>query len=63
MPRVIECKASRDYRFRLKFDDGKAATVVGDDGVELDPDILYRDLLLSKAAKEFNSPGLAPMIE
>jgi hypothetical protein len=95
MHRVTECKASRDYRLWLKFEDGlegsvflgdllelvafrswrdadqfcrvvvdrKAATVVWDDGIQFDPDILYQDLLSSRAAKEFNSPGLAPAVE
>jgi len=90
--RVTECRASRDYRLWLKFDDGlegsvflgnllevgafslwrdvdqfcrvavdrKAATVVWDGGIRLDPDILYQDLLSSRAAKEFNSQGLRP---
>jgi hypothetical protein len=83
MHRVTECKASRDYRLWLRFDDGVegsvflgnllelgafrtwldveqfcrvavdrlAATVVWDGGVRLDPDILYQDLLSSRAGE------------
>jgi Protein of unknown function (DUF2442) len=36
--------------------DQKAATVVWDGGIKLDPDILYQDLVSSKVRKEFNSP-------
>lgn len=36
--------------------DRKAATVVWDGGIKLDPDILYQDLVSSKTRKEFNSP-------
>jgi uncharacterized protein DUF2442 len=93
--RVTACKASRDYRLWLKFDDGlegsvflgdllevgsfsvwrdvdqfcrvvvdrKSATVVWDGGIRLDPDILHQDLLSSKAAKEFSSPGSSPAVE
>jgi len=43
--------------------DRKAATVVWDGGIRLDPDILYQDLLSSKAAKEFNSQGISPAVE
>lgn len=43
--------------------DRKAATVVWDGGIQLDPDILYQDLASSKAAKEFNSPGFSPEVE
>ena len=43
--------------------DRKAATVVWDGGIQLDPDILYQDLTSSKAAKEFNSPGLSSEVE
>lgn len=43
--------------------DRKAATVVWDGGIQLDPDILYQDLTSSKAAKEFNSPGFSPEVE
>jgi hypothetical protein len=95
MHRVTECKASRDYKLWLRFDDGMegsvflgnllevaafsawrdvdqfclvavdrgSATVVWDGGIRLDPDILYQDLVSSKAGKEFNSPGLAPVNE
>jgi hypothetical protein len=90
--RVTDCRASKDYRLWLKFDDGvegsvflgdllelgafslwrdvdqfcrvvvdrKSATVVWDGGIRLDPDILYQDLLASKAAKEFSSQGVFP---
>ena len=90
MHRVTQCKASRDYKLWLKFDDGlegsvflgnllevgafsvwrdveefcrvavdgKAATVVWDGGIRLDPDILYQDLLSSRVAKGF-SPARA----
>lgn len=89
MHRVTDCRASRDYRLWLRFDDGvegsvflgdllevgafslwrdvdqfcrvavdrKAATVVWDGGIRLDPDILYQDLLSSRAARGFNSQG------
>ena len=83
MHRVTECRASRDYRLWLRFDDGvegsvflgdlldvgafsawrdveqfcraavEAATVVWD-GIRLDPDILYQDLLWTKAGREFD---------
>jgi len=43
--------------------DRKAATVVWDGGIQLDPDILYQDLTSSKAAKEFNSPGFSSEVE
>lgn len=43
--------------------DRKAATVVWKGGIRLDPDILYQDLLSSKAAKEFNSQGFPPAVE
>jgi hypothetical protein len=92
MHRVTECKASRDYRLWLRFDDGlegsvflgnllevgafsawrdverfcraevdrKAATVVWDDGIRLDPDILHQELTSSRAGRGFNSPGFVP---
>ena len=95
MHRVTECRASRDYRLWLKFDDGlegsvylgnllevsafsawrdvaqfcrvvvdrNDATVVWDGGIRLDPDILHQDLMSSKAAKEFNPPGLSSEVE
>ena len=88
MHRVTECKASRDYRLWLKFDDGlegsvflgnllevgafsawrdaeqfcrvvldrKAATVVWEGGIKLDPDILHQDLISSKLGRKFSSP-------
>lgn len=43
--------------------DRKAATVVWDDRIRLDPDILYQDLLASRAGREFNSPGMSTVIE
>lgn len=43
--------------------DRKAATVVWDGGIQLDPDILYQDLMSRKAAKEFNSPRLSSEVE
>jgi len=43
--------------------DREAATVVWDGGIQLDPDILYQDLLSSRAAKEFKSPGFSPAVE
>ena len=87
MHRVTECKASRDYRLWLRFDDGvegsvflgdllevgafavlrdvdqfcraavdvRAATVVWDAGIRLDPDILYQDLVSMRTGREFNS--------
>ncbi|HZF19391.1 MAG TPA: DUF2442 domain-containing protein [Burkholderiales bacterium] len=90
MHRVTECKASRDYRLWLRFEDGlegsvflgnlldlgpfsawrdvdqfcraavdrEAATVVWDGGIQFDPDILYQDLLSSRAARGFNASGL-----
>jgi len=42
--------------------DRKSATVVWAGGIRLDPDILYQDLLASKAGREFNSPGISPAI-
>ncbi len=47
-------------RFCRVVVDRKTATVVWDDGIRLDPDILYQDLLSSKTAREFNGPGLIP---
>ena len=43
--------------------DANTAAVVWDGGIQFDPDILYQDLLSSKAAKEFNSPGDTLAIE
>ena len=95
MHRVTDCKASRDYRLWLRFEDGlegsvflgnlvdlgpfiawrdvdqfcraavdrKAATVVWEAGIQFDPDILYQDLLSSRAAKEFDAPGASPAVE
>lgn len=95
MHRITDCKASRDYKLWLKFDDGlegsvflgdllevgpfsvwrdveqfcrvgvdrRAATVIWDGGIRLDPDILYQDLLSSKVAKEFSSSGVSPAVE
>jgi len=95
MHRVTECKASRDYRLWLRFEDGlegsvflgdlldldpfsawrnvdqfcraevdrETATVVWDGGIQFDPDILYQDLLSSRAGKEFNAPRLSPAVE
>jgi len=91
MHRVTECRASRDYRLWLRFDDGiegsvflgnllevgafsawrdieqfcrvaldrNAATVVWDVGIRLDPDILYQDLLASRAGRGFSRPEFA----
>ena len=95
MHRVTDCKASRDYRLWLRFEDGlegsvflgnlvdlgpfiawrdvdqfcraavdrEAATVVWEAGIQFDPDILYQDLLSSRAAKEFNASGASPAVE
>jgi len=95
MHRVTDCKASRDYRLWLRFEDGlegsvflgnlvdlgpfvawrdvdqfcraavdrDAATVVWEAGIQFDPDILYQDLLSSRAAKEFNASGASPAVE
>ena len=95
MHRVTDCKASRDYRLWLRFEDGlegsvflgnlvdlgpftawrdvdqfcraavdrEAATVVWEAGIQFDPDILYQDLLSSRAAKEFNASGASPALE
>ena len=49
-------------RFCRVVVDRKAATVVWDGGIQLDPDILYQDLLSSRAGREFNSSGLSPVI-
>jgi len=43
--------------------DPAAATVVWDDGIRLDPDILYQDLLSGRPGKGFSLPGLAPAAE
>lgn len=80
MHKVMQCRASRDYRLWLRFDDGLegsvflgnmlevvafkawrnvdefcraaidpcASTVVWNDGIRLDPDILYQDLVANK---------------
>ncbi len=50
-------------RFCCVAVDRKAATVVWDGGIRLDPDILHQDLLSSRTAKEFNGPGLSPAVE
>jgi len=95
MHRVTDCKASRDYRLWLRFEDGlegsvflgnlvdlgpfvawrdvdqfcraavdrEAATVVWEAGIQFDPDILYQDLLSSRATKEFNASGASPAVE
>jgi hypothetical protein len=47
-------------RFCRVIVDRKAATVVWDGGIQLDPDILYQDLRSTKTAKEFNGPGFFP---
>ena len=61
---LVAFKAWQDAdRFCRVAVDRKAATVVWDGGIRFDPDILYQDLLSSRAAKEFNSPGLAPEVE
>jgi len=43
--------------------DREAATVVWEGGIQFDPDILYQDLISSMAGKEFNSPGVSPVVE
>lgn len=43
--------------------DRKAATVVWEGGIQLDPDILHQDLMSSKAAKEFNPSGFSLEVE
>ena len=43
--------------------DRNVATVVWDGGIRLDPDILHQDLLSSKVAKEFSSPGFSSEVE
>ena len=43
--------------------DQKAATVVWNGGIRLDPDILYQDLMSTNAAKEFSSPRLSSEVE
>lgn len=95
MHRVTQCRASKDYKLWLKFDDGlegsvflgnllevgafkawrdvekfcrvelddKAFTVVWDVGIKLDPDILYQDLVSSRASQGFSSSGGSPGIE
>jgi hypothetical protein len=95
MHRVTDCRASRDYKLWLRFDDGvegsvflgdlleigafsawrdvdefcrvaldaTAATVVWNAGIRLDPDILYHDLLSTRAARGFNTRGLASAVE
>jgi len=40
--------------------DSAAATVVWDGGIQFDPDILYQDLVSTRAAKEFGTPGNFP---
>jgi hypothetical protein len=50
-------------QFRRVVVDRKAATVVWDGGIRLDPDILYQDLLSSKAATEFKSQGFHSAVE
>jgi hypothetical protein len=90
--RVTQCRASKDYKLWLKFDDGlegsvflgnflevgafkawrdvekfcsaelddKTFTVVWGVGIKLDPDILYQDLVSSRASQQFSSPGGIP---
>lgn len=43
--------------------DQKTTMLVWDDGIPFDPDILHRDPLLSRAAREFDRPGLVPGVE
>jgi hypothetical protein len=54
---LLECvpfSAWRDVdQFCRAAVDRQSATVVWDGGIQFDPDILYQDLLSSRAAKEF----------
>ena len=60
---LLELGAFSSWRdvdqFCRVFVDRKAATVVWSGGIQLDPDILYQDLMSRKAALEFNSPRLS----
>ncbi len=64
---LLEVRAFRGWRDVERFCrvavDPAAATVVWDDGIQLDPDILYQDLLSGRPGKGFSSSGLAPAAE
>lgn len=92
MGQVMECRASRDYRLWLRFDDGvegsvylgnllevaafrawrdvdefcrvaldpAASAIVWGGGIRLDPEILYRDLIINRSRMGFGSSELAP---
>ena len=61
---LLEVRAFRGWRDVERFCrvavDRAAATVVWDDGIRLDPEVLYQDLLSSRPGKGFSSSGLAP---
>jgi hypothetical protein len=64
---LLEIGAFRSWRDVSRFCsaalDPEAATVVWDGGIQLDPDILYRDLLSGSPGKRFSSQGFAPAAE
>jgi len=64
---LLEVGAFRAWRDVERFCrvvlDRKAATVMWDGGIKLDPDILYQDLLSSRVGKGFNAQGMPPAIE
>jgi len=54
------CRWRDGERFCRVVVDPAAATVVWNDGIRLDPDILYQDLLSGRPGKGFSSSGLCP---
>lgn len=64
---LLEISVFRHWRDASQFCravvDADAATVVWESGIRFDSDVLYQDLLLSRAGKEFSSPERAPVVE
>ena len=64
---LLEVGAFRGWRDVKRFCrvavDPAAATVVWDNGIRLDPDVLYQDLLSGRPGNGFSPSGLAPAAE
>jgi hypothetical protein len=64
---LLEIGAFRRWRDVSQFCgavlDPAAATVVWEGGIRFDPDVLYQDLLMTGAGKEFSGSELAPAVE
>lgn len=64
---LLEISAFRHWRDVSQFCgavvDPDSATVVWESGIRFDSDVLYQDLLLSTAGKEFSSLELSPVVE